>query len=93
MVIPQGKRAERYSVDVAMKKEFMKNKRASITFNINDLFNTNRYGTIYDTDNFYQYSYGRWNVRTFRVVLSYKFGKSDFTLFKKNANNRGNDDE
>ncbi|HVZ55182.1 MAG TPA: TonB-dependent receptor [Chitinophagaceae bacterium] len=94
MVIPQGKRAERYSVDLAMKKEFLKNRRASLTFNVNDVFNTNRYGTIYDTENFYQYSYGRWNVRSFRVVLSYKFGKSDFSLFKKNSgNNRGGEEE
>ncbi len=93
-VIPQGKRAERHSIDLAMKKEFMKNKRASITFNVNDVFNSYRYGTIYDTDNFHQYSYGRWNVRTFRAVFTYKFGKTDFTLSKKNNNrddNRGDD--
>lgn len=89
-VIPQGKRKEMYGVDFGIRKEFLKNK-ATFTFNINDVFNSRKRGTINDTENFYQDSYRRWDVRSFRATFTYKFGKTDFQLFKKN--NGGNHDE
>ncbi len=82
-VIPQGKNKQQFVSDFAMRKEFLKKKAAAISFSINDIFNTRRFGTIYDTENFYQDSYRRWSVRTFRVTFSYKFGDTDFDLFKK----------
>jgi outer membrane receptor protein involved in Fe transport len=84
-VIPQGKRKEQYSVDFALRKDFLKNNAGTLTFSMNDVFNTRRFGTIYDTENFYQDSYRRWNVRSFRVTFSYKFGSSNFSLFKRNG--------
>ena len=86
-VIPQGRRLEEFDVDFAIRKDFLKNNRASVTFGINDVFNTRRWGTIYDTETFYQDAYRRWNVRSFRISFSYKFGKADFSLL--NRNNRG----
>jgi outer membrane receptor protein involved in Fe transport len=91
-VIPQGKRKEQYNVDFALRKEFLKNKKAAVTFSVNDVFNTRRFGTIYDTDRFYQDSYRRWNVRNFRVTFSYKFGSSEFSLFPRRNNERNDDD-
>lgn len=82
-VIPQGKRKGQFVSDVALRKEFMRNKAAAVSFSVNDVFNTRRYGTIYDTEEFYQDSYSRWNVRTFRLTFSYRFGSSDFELFKR----------
>ena len=82
-VIPQGFQAARFNSDIAFRKEFLKNKKAAVTFSINDVFNTNRFGTIYDTPSFYQDGYSRRNVRNFRLNFTYKFGKSDFYLFKK----------
>lgn len=91
-VIPQGKNLEQYAADFALRKEFMKNNVASLTFAINDVFNTQRSGQIYDTDNFYQDSYRRWNVRTFRLSFSYRFGNKDLNFFGgKEKKNR--DDE
>ncbi|HEX5152491.1 MAG TPA: TonB-dependent receptor family protein [Parafilimonas sp.] len=90
-VIPQGKTKQRFASDFAMRKEFLKRK-ASISFSINDIFNTRKFGTIYDTDAFYQDSYRRWNVRSFRVTFSYKFGKTDINLFKRKNNIENNDD-
>ena len=90
-VLPQGKRKPEYSADFAMRKDFLKNKKATVTFGINDVFNTQRWGTIYDTESFYQDSYRRWNVRNFRITFSYKFGKADFSLMKQN--NRGGSDD
>ncbi|WP_276503661.1 outer membrane beta-barrel family protein [Terrimonas pollutisoli] len=92
-VIPQGRRKPEYGVDFAMRKDFLKNNKATITFGINDIFNTQRWGTIYDTEIFYQDSYRRWNVRNFRVTFSYKFGKADFSLSRRNERGGGGEDD
>lgn len=89
-VLPQGKRLEQYSADFAMKKDLFKKDKGSITFSVNDIFNTQRYGVIYDTETFYQESYRRRRVRTFRLTFSYKFGDADFSLFKKGRDNGSN---
>ncbi len=91
-VTPQGKNKAQYATDFALRKEFLKNNRGVITFSLNDVFNTRRWGNIYDTKDFYQDSYRRWDVRSFRIMFSYKFGKSDFNLFKKN-NGKGEREE
>lgn len=90
-VIPQGKRLENYSVDLALRKDIFKNNRGSIVFSVNDLFDTNRRGVIYDTPAFYQESYSRWRVRSFRLTFSYKFGDANFQLFKRNGGGGGDD--
>ncbi|MGZ8518278.1 MAG: outer membrane beta-barrel protein, partial [Chitinophagaceae bacterium] len=74
-------------------KDFLKNNKATVTFGVNDVFNTQRWGTIYDTETFYQDSYRRWNVRNFRITFSYKFGKADFSLLNKNNRGGGGDDD
>ncbi len=87
-VIPQGKRIAEFDVDFAIRKDFLKDKKATLTLSVNDLFNTRRWGSVYDTELFYQDSYRRWNVRNFRLSFSYKFGDSKFSLNKgrnKNA--------
>ena len=91
-VIPQGKRKEMYGIDLGLRKEFLKNK-ATFTFNVNDVFNSRKRGTIHDTENFYQDSYRRWNVRNFRLTFSYKFGDTKFSLFNNNRGGRNNDDD
>ena len=91
-VIPQGKRLERFGTDFAMRKDLFKKDKGSITFSINDIFNSQRYGVIYNTQAFYQESYSRWNVRSFRLTFNYKFGDSDFSLFRKNNQNDNNND-
>lgn len=92
-VMPQGKTKEQYYMDFAIRKDFLKNNAATITFNVNDVFNTRRFGSITDTESFYQDSYRRWNVRTVRLTLSYRFGRQDLDLFnKRKGNERGGDD-
>ena len=87
---PQGRQLPEYSVDLAFRKDFLKDKKASLTFSINDVFWTDRDGSIYDTPNFYQES-SRRNLRTFRLNFSYKFGNSDFRISRQ-ENNRDDDD-
>ncbi|MEO6315681.1 MAG: outer membrane beta-barrel family protein [Chitinophagaceae bacterium] len=89
-VIPQGKTKSEFNSDFAVRKDFLKNNKATITFGINDIFNTERWGNVYDTPSFYQDSYRRWSVRTFRISFSYKFGKADFSLL--NRKDKNNDD-
>ena len=89
-VIPQGRRLEQFDSDFGIRKDLFKNDKGSITFSVNDILNTHRYGVIYDTQNFYQESYSRRNVRNFRITFSYKFGNSDFSLFKKSRDNTDN---
>lgn len=90
-VTAQGKSLEQYSIDMAIRKDFLKDKKASLTFALNDVFNTNRSGNIFDTDLFYQTGYNRRNVRNFRITFSYKFGSATFKLFN-NRNNRDDED-
>lgn len=94
-VIPQGREKSRFVSDFAMRKEFLKDKAASLSLSVNDIFNTRRYGTIYDTESFYQDSYRRWSVRTFRITFSYKFGDNRLDLFKRrnSGNNMGGEGE
>ena len=88
-IMPQGRQLPEFSVDLALRKDFLKDKRASITLSANDIFWTDRDGSIYDTENFYQEAYRR-NVRTFRLNFSYRFGNADFKIFNRNDSN---DDE
>lgn len=88
-IIAQGKRKEMYGMDFGLRKEIMKSKGV-FTFSVNDVFNTRKRGTIYDTDNFYQDAYRRQDVRSFRVTFTYKFGKANFQMFRKN--NKDQDD-
>jgi outer membrane receptor protein involved in Fe transport len=90
-VIPQGKRLERFEADFAMRKDLFKDNKGTISFSINDIFNSQRYGVIYDTETFYQEAYSRWRVRNFRLTFSYKFGDADFSLFKKNSSSNSDD--
>jgi outer membrane receptor protein involved in Fe transport len=82
-VLPQGKEKEQYSMDFAIRKDLLKNNTGTITFNINDVLNSRRFGSITDTENFYQDSFRRWNVRSFRLTFSYRFGKNNFEFFKR----------
>jgi hypothetical protein len=81
----QGRGVAEYATDLAIKKEFLKDRKASLSFSVNDIFRTDRWGSVIDTDNFFQDSYRR-NVRQFRITFSYRFGNSDFQLFGKDDN-------
>ena len=92
-VNPQGRNLEQYSVDFALRKDLFAEKRGTLTFALNDVFNTNRFGSIYDTETFYQDSYSRRNVRNFRITFSYKFGNADFSIFRRSEGGNNGDDD
>jgi len=92
-VTAQGHTKSVYFADFALRKDFLKGNKASFVFNVNDIFNSRRFINIYDTENFYQEAFRRRNVRSFRVTFTYRFGKSDFNLFKKNREEGNRDNE
>ena len=92
-IIPQGKMLRQYSADFALRKDLFKKDKGSVTFSINDIFDSQRYGVIYDTETFYQEAYRRRRTREFRITFSYKFGNSEFSLFKKSDDNNSSNDD
>lgn len=92
-VTAQGRNLPQFGADFGLRKEFLKDKKASFSFNINDIFNTFRFVNIFDTDAFYQESFRRRNVRSFRISFIYKFGKDDFNILRREDNDRNRGDE
>jgi outer membrane receptor protein involved in Fe transport len=92
-IIPQGKMLRQYSADFALRKDLFEKDKGSITFSINDIFDSQRYGVIYDTERFYQEAYSRRRTRDFRITFSYKFGNSEFSLFKRSNDNQNSNDD
>lgn len=72
-----------YGVDLAIKKEFLKNKAASITLSVNDIFKTKVRDTYMYTDLFNQSYITRRDQQIFRLQFAWRFGKQDVTLFKR----------
>ncbi len=86
----QGYVNPNYGIDVAVKKDFLKNKAASLTLSMNDIFKTKLY-SYYSTTDFYNQTYDRRrDPQLLRLNFSYRFGKMDASLFKR-KNNKNTD--
>ncbi|MEO8413617.1 MAG: TonB-dependent receptor [Ginsengibacter sp.] len=77
-----------YGFDIAFKKDFLKDKTASLSVSMNDIFRTRLYRvhsqsdispTVYST----QVNERRRDPQMVRVNFSYRFGKVDVSLFKR----------
>ena len=84
----------KYGIDAAIKKDFLKDKSLSVSLSINDIFRT-RITKIYSEsylskDIFSVQELDRqMDPQKVRLNLSWKFGKTDFSLFKhKNMNDQ-----
>ncbi len=81
-----------YSLDVAIKKEFFKNK-ASVTLNCRDIFATAKNGSevvatsLEGAPLYFQTTSRTRDVRFFSINLSYRFGQMDVSIFKHKNNN------
>jgi outer membrane receptor protein involved in Fe transport len=79
----QGYVNPNYGFDFAIKKEFLKNKAASLTLSVNDIFKTRKYSYYsYSTIVTQDYSRRR-DPQIFRLNFNYRFGKLDVSLFKR----------
>ncbi len=91
----QGYVRATYGVDAAIKYDFLKEKRASVSLNVNDIFRTRKQDVYSESAYFIQNSFRRRDAQIFRLNFSWRFGKFDASLFKrknmKNQDNNGMD--
>ncbi|MCO5248773.1 MAG: TonB-dependent receptor [Chitinophagales bacterium] len=91
----QGSIKPMHSLDIGLKKDFLKNNKATISLNVRDIFNTMKFeihnaGTTFDSQ-----IMRKWETRVFTINFSYKFGRSDSQQKKKRPDqqNMMNDDQ
>lgn len=87
----QGYINPNYGVDIAIRKEFMKDKKAAITLSANDIFKTRIYDSHSENSVFIQDMWRKRDGRIFRLNFSYRFGKFDVSLFKRKNNRTGSE--
>jgi outer membrane receptor protein involved in Fe transport len=85
----QGYVRPNYGVDLAVRFEFLKNRTASLSANINDIFRTRRYDGHSESAYFQQDVFRRRDPQVLRINFNWRFGKFDPNLFKrKNLRNQ-----
>jgi outer membrane receptor protein involved in Fe transport len=85
----QGFVRANYGVDAAVRYEFLKNKQASISVNVNDIFKTRRSDIHSESIYFTQDVFRRRDAQIVRLNFNWRFGKFDAALFKrKNLKNQ-----
>lgn len=72
----QGRRLEIAHLDFAYTRNIFK-KNATISFKVNDVFNSRFRRSFSETPNFETYNERRWRVRTFVVGFTYRFNRSE----------------
>ena len=78
-----------WSADIAIKKTFFKNQTGAVTLSVNDIFRTRGNRQKSYADGFYQDYYRLNNPQLVRLNFSYRFGKMDMSLFKRQNKNQG----
>lgn len=79
----QGFVRANYGVDAAIRFEFLKNKTASLSLNVNDIFRTRLYDAHSESAFFVQDITRRRDPQIFRLNFNWRFGKFDMSLFKR----------
>lgn len=87
----QGYIRPNYGVDAAVRYEFLKNRAASLSLNVNDIFRTKVYDQHTETTFFVQDARRRRDPQVFRLNFNYRFGKMDISLFKRKNNKAESD--
>ncbi|HYO20895.1 MAG TPA: outer membrane beta-barrel protein [Flavisolibacter sp.] len=90
----QGFIRPNYGVDAGVRFEFLKNRVASLSLNVNDIFRTRLFDQYTEVPGFFvQNTQRRRDPQVFRLNFNYRFGKFDVSLFKrKNTKADGNVD-
>ena len=84
----QGYIRSTWGVDVGVRYEFLKEKRAQISLNMNDIFRTRKSDIHSESTYFIQDAVRRRDAQIVRLNFNYRFGKFDVSLFKR-KNMRG----
>ncbi|HEY8688004.1 MAG TPA: outer membrane beta-barrel protein, partial [Chitinophagaceae bacterium] len=78
-----------YGVDIALRKDFLKDNAASLTLSVNDVLRTRVYKTHSESGDIKSYLFSvqenqrRRDPQMFRLSFGYRFGKFDVSLFKR----------
>ncbi|MDP4262088.1 MAG: outer membrane beta-barrel family protein [Bacteroidota bacterium] len=79
----QGYSKPTYGVDAALKYDFLKNKTASLTLSVSDIFRTRVSDVYTESFSFTQEAIRTRDPQFFRLNFAYRFGKFDVSLFKR----------
>ncbi len=71
----QGSQRAIYHLDIAASKDVFK-KKGTLTFSVNDVFNTRARNYIVDESNFYTEGFFQWRVRQFTLALNYRLNQN-----------------
>ncbi len=82
----QGYVKPRYSIDMAIRWEFLKNKAASLSLSVSDAFKTRQFNSYSASEYFIQESHRYRDQQFFRLTFNYRFGKLDASLFRRKNN-------
>lgn len=88
-IIPQGTTLPVYSMDISLNKEIIKT--LNINLVVNDVFNTRRFGSTFESALFDQETSRRRETRFVRLSVTWRFGEMDASLFRRKAQRRSND--
>jgi outer membrane receptor protein involved in Fe transport len=83
MSASQGFIRPNYGVDAAIRFDFLKEKRASLSLNVNDIFRTRKYDAHTESSFFTQDAQRRRDAQVLRLNFNWRFGKFDANLFKR----------
>jgi outer membrane receptor protein involved in Fe transport len=81
----QGYIRPNFFVDAAIRFEFLKEKKASISLNVNDILRTRKYNAHTESSFFVQDSWRRRDPQVMRLNFNWRFGKFDPNLFKRKS--------
>jgi outer membrane receptor protein involved in Fe transport len=88
----QGFIRPNYGIDAALRYEFLKNRTASLSLNVNDIFRTRKYDAYSMQSGLFEQNVERWRDRqVFRLNFNWRFGKFDASLFKRKNTRAEND--
>lgn len=91
IVTPQGRLGEVYSVDVSFRKTILK-KKATLTFRVSDLFNTQKFNSLTEGLGFSSSSYNNRETRVAFVGLTYRFNKKITTRLERRERKKINEE-
>ena len=75
-----------FDVDAAIRFDFLKEKAASLSLSVNDLFKTRKFDSHSEAPGFIQDIVRKRDQQVFRLNFNWRFGQFDANLFKrKNA--------
>jgi len=87
----QGYIKPNYGLEFAIRKDFLKDKRGSLTLSMNDVLKTKVFGSYSESEYFTQTNSRRRDWRVLRLNFNYRFGKIDVSLFKRKNTRSGMD--